>query len=66
MLNVSKKIRQKILENKEFSSKVALILGVKQVSVEQLARRNSRSLTLYALVKFYKEQGFTEEQIFKQ
>ena len=29
-----------------------------------LARRNSRNLTLWEAVLFYKEQGFTEEEIF--
>lgn len=66
MLEVSKEIRDKILSDIDFSSKVALILGIKQVSAELLARRNSRSLTLYALVKFYKEQGYTEDQIFEK
>jgi hypothetical protein len=65
MLKVSKEIREKILEDKSFSSEVALILGIKQISAELLARRNSRSLTLYALVKFYKSKGFSEDQIFE-
>lgn len=66
MLKVSKKIRDKILEDKEFSSKVALLLGIKQVSAELLARRNSRSLTLHILVEFYKREGFTEDEIFEK
>lgn len=66
MLKVSKQIREKILSDKNFSSKIAEILGIKQVSVELLARRNSRILTQYALVKFYIEQGYTEKQIFEQ
>ncbi len=65
MLKASKEIREKILYNNEFSLRMAEILGIAQVSVKHLARRNSTKLTLAVLVNFYKEQGFTDEQIFE-
>ncbi|MBS9774721.1 MAG: hypothetical protein KGV59_06155 [Tenacibaculum sp.] len=64
MLKASKEIREKVLYDNEFSLRMAELLGIAQVSVKHLARRNSDKLTLAVLVKFYKEQGFTEEQIF--
>ena len=58
-------IIQKILNDNNFSIELAKRLGVQQQSVLGLARRNSRNLTLWEAVVFYKEQGFSEEQIFQ-
>lgn len=63
-MQVSEKIRQKILDENIFSLKVAMVLDIKQASVIDLAKRNSDKLTLYTLVEFYKKEGFTEEDIF--
>ena len=58
-------IIKKILNDNNFSIELAKRLGVQQQSVLGLARRNSRNLTLWEAVVFYKEQGFSEEQIFQ-
>ena len=63
-MKVSKIIIEKILNNNNFSIELAKRLGNQQQSVLGLARRNSRNLTLWEAVLFYKEQGFTEEEIF--
>ena len=64
MKKVSKIIIQKILLENNFSIELAKRLEVQQQSVLGLARRNSSKLTLYEAVQFYKENGFTEEEIF--
>jgi hypothetical protein len=63
-MKVSKIIIEKILNDNNFSIELAKKLGNQQQSVLGLARRNSRNLTLWEAVLFYKEQGFTEEEIF--
>ena len=63
-MKVSKIIIEKILNDNNFSIELAKRLGNQQQSVLGLARRNSRNLTLWEAVLFYKEQGFTEEKIF--
>nr|WP_314474010.1 hypothetical protein [uncultured Capnocytophaga sp.] len=63
-MKVSKIIIEKILNDNNFSIELAKRLGNQQQSVLGLARRNSRNLTLWEAVLFYKEQGFSEEQIF--
>lgn len=65
-MKVSQLIIDKILTDNQFSLKGAAVLGIAQISFQQLARRNSTKLTLYNLVEFYKEEGFTEEQIFEK
>ena len=64
-MEVTNLIIQKILNDNNFSIELAKRLGVQQQSVLGLARRNSRNLTLWEDVVFYKEQGFSEEQIFQ-
>lgn len=64
MKKVSELIIQKILQENNFSIELAKRLDVQQQSVLGLARRNSNKLTLYIAVQFYKEKGFTEEEIF--
>ena len=65
-MKVSKIIIEKILSDNEFSIELAKRLGNQQQSVLGLARRNSRNLTLWEAVMFYKEKGFTEEQILEK
>ena len=66
MKNVSVLIVQKILNENNFSIELAKILDIQQQSVLGLAKRNSNKLTLFIAVQFYKEKGFTEEEIFLQ
>ncbi len=65
-MNVSKKILNRILTENRFSLDVAKVLDIKQLSVIALAKRNSTKLTQYALVQFYKEQGYKESEIFEK
>lgn len=65
-MKVSKEIIEKILTDNDFSMGLAKVLKIQQQSVIGLARRNSEKLTLYLAVLYYKEQGFTEEQIFEE
>ncbi len=64
-MKVSKLIIEKILTDSVFSGELAINLGIKQMSVIGLAKRNSDKLTLYQAVLFYKEKGFTEKEIFE-
>lgn len=66
MKKVSELIRKKILEDNDFSMKLATELEIQQQSVLGLARRNSNKLTLYLAVEFYRKNGFSLEQIFNQ
>ena len=61
---VSDCIIQKILQDNSFSIELAKRLGIQQQSVLGLAKRNSTKLTLYEAINFYKENGFSEKQIF--
>ena len=64
-MKVSKKIIEEILTDNDFSMGVAKAMNIQQQSVMGLARRNSEKLTLYSAILYYKAQGFTEEEIFK-
>lgn len=64
-MKVSKMILEKILTDNDFSLGLAGVFGIKQISLEMLARRNSGKLTQYAAIEFYKKNGFTEEEIFE-
>lgn len=66
MKKVSELIRKKILEDNDFSMKLAAELEIQQQSVLGLARRNSNKLTLYLAIEFYRKNGFSLEQIFNQ
>ncbi len=65
-MNVSKEILNRILTENRFSLDVAKVLDIQQLSVIALAKRNSPKLTQYALVQFYKEQGYKESEIFEK
>lgn len=57
-------IIEKIMNDNAFSMELAKRLMLQQQSVKAMARRNSKNLTLYEAVCFYKENGFTEDDIF--
>lgn len=65
-MRVSQKIRNLILYDNQFSLEIASIMGIQQLSVRLLARRNSDRLTLHELVKFYMEKGLTQDEIFEK
>ncbi|EKB60741.1 hypothetical protein [Bergeyella zoohelcum] len=64
-MKISKKVIDEILKNNQFSLKIAMILDIQQTSVKALARSNSDKLGHARLVEFYKEQGFTDEEIWE-
>ena len=64
MQKVSKIIIDKFLKENDFSIGLAKVLDIQQQSVLGLAKRNSNKLTLFIAIKYYKEKGFTEEEIF--
>lgn len=59
-------ILEKILTDNDFSLELAKVFGIKQVSLEMLARRNSGKLTQYSAVEFYRKKGFSEKEIFEK
>jgi predicted XRE-type DNA-binding protein len=64
-MKVHTKIREKILTDNDFSLDIAKLLGIQQYSVKELAKRNSDKLVLYHIVEFYKQKGFSIEDIFE-
>ncbi|QES88820.1 hypothetical protein [Rhizosphaericola mali] len=64
-MKVSKKIKDLILSNNNFSLELAGILKIQQASLRLLARRDSDRLTLFQCVEFYKSKGLTQEEIFE-
>ena len=64
MQKVSKIIIHKILNENDFSIGLAKVLDIQQQSVLGLAKRNSNKLKLFIAIQYYKEKGFTEEEIF--
>ena len=66
MQKVSKIIIDKILNENDFSIGLAKVLDIQQQSVLGLAKRNSNKLTLFIAIQYYKESGFTENEIFYQ
>lgn len=65
-MKVSNLIIEKILNDNQFSSELAIELGIQQQSVLGLARRNSSKLTLYQAVMFFKKKGFSDKEIFEE
>lgn len=65
-MNISKKIKQKILKDNQFSLKMAMALDKTQEAVKQAARRNSSKLSEKLYIDFLKSQGFSEEEIFEK
>lgn len=63
-IKISKLITEKIKTDNQFSLEVAKRLDRTQQAVILMAKSFSASLLHYNLVLFYKEQGFSEEQIF--
>lgn len=65
-MKISDTITEKILTDNNFSMELAKKIGIQQGSLLSSIRRNrdSRILRLWEAVMFYKEQGYTEEEIF--
>lgn len=65
-MKVSKKIKQKILKDNQFSLRMAIALDKTQEAVKQSARRNSSKLSEASYIAFFKSEGFTEDEIFER
>lgn len=65
-MRISKKIADKISNDNLFSLEVAKILNRTQQAVMLMTKTQSDRLLHYSLVEFYKEQGFTEDEIFEK
>lgn len=65
-MKINKKIRQKILNDNQFSLKCAMAINITQAAIKEQARRNSEKLALHSLVDFFKSEGFTEDEIFEK
>ncbi len=64
-MKVNEEIIKRILTDNQFSLDVASVLNIQQASVFLLAKRRSDKLMSYPLVEFYKEQGYSESEIFE-
>ncbi|QOR74635.1 hypothetical protein IMZ16_04160 [Cruoricaptor ignavus] len=64
MNKVSEKLRKSILTDNALSAELAIRVGLKQSSVLAQARRNSSRLASYEAINFFKEKGYTEQEIF--
>ena len=56
----------RILQDNEFSLKMALHMNIRQDTLFRLVKRKSDLLKLPEQVDFYKAQGYKEDQIFKK
>ena len=66
MKQLSKKVRERIINDNDVSLDLAKILGVQQYSLKELVKRNSDKLVLYFLVMYYVEKlGYTIDEIFE-
>jgi len=65
MKKISEEVRNRIIDDNEFSLDVAKILCVQQYSVKALVKRNSGKLANYHAVEYYKSRGYSLEQIFE-
>lgn len=70
-MTLSNNILQKIITDLDFSRELSAVLGIKQNSVERSAKRalgsDSRpiSLTKPEAIRFYKDSGIPEDEIFE-
>ena len=65
-MRISDTITERILTDNDFSMELAKKIGIQQGSLLGSVRRNknSRTLRLWEAVMFYKEQVYTEDEIF--
>lgn len=59
----SEKLIQRIITDNDFSLDIAKILKIKQLAVMQGAKRKSQKLLLPDLIDFYKQHGFTAQEV---
>ncbi|HAD79037.1 MAG TPA: hypothetical protein DCF99_06035 [Flavobacteriaceae bacterium] len=61
---LSQSILDKILNDNDFSLRMCLHMKIRQQTLFKLVRAESDSLRLPEQVAFYKQEGFTEDEIF--
>lgn len=59
-LVLPEKLRKRILEDNDFSLRLALYTGQKQATVERQVKRNSYRLLTPMYMRFYEENGYPE------
>jgi len=61
---LSQSILDKIINDNDFSLRMCLHMKIRQQTLFKLVRAKSDSLRLPEQVAFYKQEGFTEDEIF--
>lgn len=61
---LSQSILDKIINDNDFSLRMCLHMKIRQQTLFKLVRAESDSLRLPEQVAFYKQEGFTEDEIF--
>lgn len=62
-MEITEKLKTKILEDNEFSLKLAMHLKVSQEWVKRMAKERNQKLLLPHVIRFYKEAGIPDEEI---
>lgn len=62
-MKLSKKIKKRIFEDNEFSLDLAKRLGIRQDWVFRAAKNNGRRLLLPDAMAFYRDKGFSDDEI---
>ena len=64
-MKVSQTIIEKLLNERDFRLGTALAMKISENNVRNLAKANSENLTKYSAIKFFKANGFKENEIFE-
>lgn len=62
-IKLSKKVREKILNDNTFSLKMSMELGIQQISLFRALERNSKILFSEKAFLFFIENGFKKEEL---
>ena len=62
---LSNEILERILNDNEFSLKMSMHMKIRQDSLFRAVKNKSVSLRLPEQIAFYKQEGYTDEQIFE-
>ena len=65
-MTVSQKIIKRIISDNDFSLRMAIHLKATQVAVILKARRKSNSLLLPNCIEFYKQNGYSDDEILEK
>lgn len=59
-MKVSKKIREKIIKDNQFSLELALVLNISQAAIKIRAKRNGQGLDSAIALPIYEKYGFKD------